>query len=322
MIAGIFPGQGIQHKTMFDSFDQTQVKQFLQYSSDILNKNVFNILELSPDELARPQNAQIITTIFSAFLTDQWKKKGGPDFNYVAGHSVGEYAACHYAGAFTYEDLLSTVQSRAQSMETAMGADSGYMLGIYNESLLKTQELLIEHNDKNLIIASYNTPTFHVVSGQTNALDKFYGFLSNKNIKCYKLAVSLPCHTPYLFKSGQEIADVLKNKIKLEKMKVPIVGCFDGQEKILKHDVVESLSNQIYMPILWTTVLKKLVTNKVSAFILFAPVTTASFRRISFRRNINANFPDLPTLNIHNDRTLNYSIEALHASNTNYITQV
>jgi hypothetical protein len=126
MLAILFAGQDIQSSTMFDKFDSLEVKKFLEYSSELIDQDVSELLNLSESDLNQSKNAQLLVTIYSSFVLSQWKKLNGPKFDYSAGYGVGEYVASFSTGAFSYLELLKIVQTTEEHLEY----DSEYLVEI------------------------------------------------------------------------------------------------------------------------------------------------------------------------------------------------
>jgi acyl transferase domain-containing protein len=86
----------------------------------------------------------------------------------VIGHSQGEIAAAHIAGALSLEDAARIVALRAKAMRKIAGR--GGMLSV---SLpLSELEPLLEPYGERLSLAANNCPASHVLSGEPEALDR------------------------------------------------------------------------------------------------------------------------------------------------------
>ena len=67
----------------------------------------------------------------------------GPSPSFVAGHSVGEYAALAAAGALSIQDVIGLVAKRGQLMDEACPAGTGGMaalIGMDSEKTLRMME--------------------------------------------------------------------------------------------------------------------------------------------------------------------------------------
>jgi len=312
MIAALFPGQRTETNNMFDSFDKEDVRNFLDFSSRLFDRDIFSILKFPPDQLSKNCNSQVLVTVYSAFVIDQWRKKQGPSFDLVAGHSVGEYSACFYAGIYTYEKLINIIKYRIHLFEECE-TNNGYMISIPRTSTKEVEKLVFDYN-KNIQISNYNSPIWNTISGSAQDMDEFVNFLKAKNIYFRKYEHSIPFHTTFLKDAGKKMCSFLKKSGLNKESDIPIVSCFDGNEKKYREEIIESLSEQIYNPVLWTTVLKNIVKKKVGIFIVFCSSDT------KFQNTISQTFPDLRLYCVYNDQTLRTAIRGLNGKNINHLS--
>jgi malonyl CoA-acyl carrier protein transacylase len=313
MIAIIFIGQGIQSSNMFDGYDRLEVQKFLEYSSELIGQDVAELLNLSESELNQSKNAQLLVTIYSCFVLSQWKKLNGPAFNYSAGHSVGEFTACFSADAFSYEELLKIVQFRATAMEEYLECNSGYIVHIYDKTAKEIEDILADSANQNLKIVGYNTLRSNQVAGETTEMDQFCLHLKEKNISFKKYNTTLPFHTTYLKNAGDHLHSFLEKSNIADRFSFPIISSLDGTEILFKEQLITALSQQIHMPILWTTTLTQLCKSGVTNFVIFCP------RNKTFYKTIRNKFPDLSIWPIFGSNTLQKAIYELNESNTNHL---
>src|SRR6478609_6600282 len=80
----------------------------------------------------------------------------------AAGHSLGEYAALHAAGALTFDDALLLVDERAAAMQDAATAQPGGMVAMLGGDPHAVTELA---RSLDLTVANDNAPGQVVLSG-------------------------------------------------------------------------------------------------------------------------------------------------------------
>ncbi|MFN8008992.1 MAG: SDR family NAD(P)-dependent oxidoreductase, partial [Terriglobia bacterium] len=140
---------------------------------------------LDQTEIAQPALYAIHVAL--AALWQSW----GIEPHAVVGHSVGELAAAHIAGALSFEDALRIVYHRGRLMQQATG--SGKMAEVeLPHSELKS---LLSTYEKRLSIAAINSPTTTVLSGETAAIDSVLKQLTERNVAYRRLPVDYAFHS-------------------------------------------------------------------------------------------------------------------------------
>ena len=122
-------------------------------------------------------------------LWDSWGIR--PDA--IVGHSVGEIAAAHAAGALTLEDAVKLVATRARIMS---GAPEGAMASV--DITVDELALRLQPYAGTLSIAAINGPRSVVVAGQVEALGQLLEGLATDNIAAVRVNVNYAFHTSYM----------------------------------------------------------------------------------------------------------------------------
>jgi acyl transferase domain-containing protein len=235
------------------AFRQT-VEQIDTYVHDRLPISVLELLQ----HPSTSQKHSIIETQMQNFviqvaLANVWLSWGIKPSK-VIGHSLGEVAAAHVAGALTLEDALEIVIQRSYCAEQMQ--NKGNMLVAQVDK--QTAEKLLKTSAKKVAIAVYNSPTSHVFSGERAALDSIKQQLDQQHIFARLLATAnYPSHSFYM----KEIEQVLEEKLRMiqpQKAAIPFYSTvtgnvYDGQrldaqywcsnicKPVLFQDAVEAL---------------------------------------------------------------------------------
>src|SRR5262245_8693000 len=110
----LFPGQGSQYVGMGKKLSEASpaAKAILDRADATLGFALSDLLFNGPeDKLTRTDNTQ--PAIFTvSMMAMEVVKAAGVSFDFVAGHSLGEYSALCAAGAFSFEDGLKLVRLR------------------------------------------------------------------------------------------------------------------------------------------------------------------------------------------------------------------
>ncbi len=211
------------------------------------------------------------------------------------GHSLGEYAAAHFAGVFSLEDSLYLVAQRARLMSSL---ENGAMLavGLAEDQISK----YIQHP---LALAAVNQADLCVVSGPNEAIENFRNLmieLHQSNIFLKNLDVSYAFHSsmiePILNDYRNELAS-----IKMNLPSVPIISTLTGhfinediatvdywinqcRQTVRFHDAITSLAKHHPQQILFQLGLGKSMgeytTSEINnSFVMCRPLATQKSSR-------------------------------------------
>ena len=193
MSALLFPGQGSQAVGMGSEFynNFAIVKKIFQEADDKLGFSISKlILEGPTDELQLTKNTQpaILTVSYSIFkvLKNEFDFDF-TNFNYFAGHSLGEYSALVCSEALDFTDALYLLHERGLAMQEAVPVGLGGMIAVLG---LKTNEIeeLLKNNSKGICeIANDNADGQVILSGDKESVSKFQIILKEKKIKTIHL---------------------------------------------------------------------------------------------------------------------------------------
>src|ERR687898_2982721 len=170
-VAYLFPGQGSQCPCMLhDLPDHPIARDMITHATEVLGRDV---LDLDTREaLGSTIAAQLALLIVGATTARILVEEGGePDF--VAGHSVGAFAAAVAAGALAYPDALCLVDLRARTMQEAYphGYGMGVVVGLDERAVSR---LAAESSTPKAPVhaANVNAPLQVSVAGADDALEQ------------------------------------------------------------------------------------------------------------------------------------------------------
>lgn len=134
-----------------------------------------------------------------------WKSWGiEPDG--VVGHSVGEIAALHVAGALSLPDAVRVVWQRGRVMQQATGF--GRMAAVALEAAAAA-ELVRSYGDQ-LSVGAINAPRSVVLSGEASALDAALSTLDARGVSHRRLPVQYAFHSAQMAPFQQRLAAELR----------------------------------------------------------------------------------------------------------------
>ena len=269
----LFTGQGSQNPEMgsdlANKFDW--IKNRYEISSDILGYDVFQA-QRNPKLINLTEYSQPMIFIFSSILIDIYRHKFIEDSSDItlAGHSLGEYCALYFAEALNFEEMLTLVKSRGESMSIVSDPDKYSMYAI-----LKKDDEKINENSliDGVYIANINSDKQVVICGLKEKLEKFKDQSSLG--KFIPLNVSAPFHSELMLESSKLFIDKNKN-IKFNKVNCDLISNHQliNYKNIPETEFINQLSLQIHSPVMWSDTIKKIAEIGVNKFIEIGPKKT------------------------------------------------
>lgn len=200
----LFPGQGSQRVGMgselYTKLDRA--RKIMDDACDILGYDLKTLMFEGPQEqLTDTRYAQPAIYTCSAMYLEK-VKADGIEYDYVAGHSLGEYDALLAADVFPFETGLQLVSQRAESMSRMNG--KGTMAAVMGLPESELERLL----EPGVVMANLNSKTQIVISGNEDGIDRV-GAKLDETIKFKKLSVSAAFHSPQMEKASQEMKSII-----------------------------------------------------------------------------------------------------------------
>lgn len=223
----MFPGQGSQYvnmgKNLYD--DEIVFKDAVDTCCNILQPHLGIDLRtiLYPKDADKEKAENLLKeTIYtqpSLFtigyaLAKLWMSWGIQPKGFI-GHSIGEFAAAHFAGVFSLEDALMLVANRGRMMQEL---PHGSMLSVRKAATEIEKEI-----DSSCSIAAINGPALCVVAGPTEKIEALQKSLEKREITAKLLVTSHAFHSPMMEPMLKPFLEKVKS-IKLNKPTIPFVS--------------------------------------------------------------------------------------------------
>ena len=167
----------------------------------------------------------------------------GIEATVAVGHSVGELAALHWAGAFDEAALLRIAGARGQLMASD-SRPGGAMAGIGAEDRV-VQDLL--EGDR-VVIAGLNAPGQTIVSGDAEAVQGVVDRAKGAGLRATMLPVAQAFHSPHMADVGAGLRRVLERERPAAR-RGAVVSTVTGRPLGPRDDVGELLVRQLTAPV-------------------------------------------------------------------------
>ncbi|MDD3181895.1 MAG: ACP S-malonyltransferase [Alphaproteobacteria bacterium] len=224
----VFPGQGSQKigmgKALYETFPEA--KEVFQEVDDTLGQKLSTLMfDGSEDDLKLTENTQPALMTVSMAVMSILTKQSGKSIQdlaaFVAGHSLGEYAALCAAESLTLADTARLLRKRGEAMQKAVPIGVGGMAALIGVDIDIAKEVANAAAQGDICCAANDNANGQVViSGHLAAIDRAIAIAAERGFKrSVKLPVSAPFHSPLM----QPAADVMKTALCQTIVKTPVI---------------------------------------------------------------------------------------------------
>lgn len=306
-VAFIFPGQGSQSVGMAGEFMHGESgKQLMQLADEALNFSLTTLMQQGPqEELTLTYHAQPALLTSGVLIAEQLRA-AGVEADFVAGHSLGEYAALVYAGVLGFEQALVTVHKRGLYMDQAVPAGEGAMAAILSmdASDLKSVCQEVSETGHPVQLANINCPGQIVISGTKQGVEEASILAKERGAKrAIPLVVSGPFHSALMAPAASKLEEQLL-QIDVTNPRLPIVSNVTSELLTASEQIVPELVQQVTSPVCWQQNVERLVQEGVTTFVECGPgkVLSGLVKKIA---------RDVTILSVYDEATLQAAVESL-----------
>src|SRR5699024_4649250 len=246
--AMLFPGQGAQSVGMLTELGETDpaIADTWAEAGAVLGYDMAALVAKDADGLLdQTEYTQPALLAANIAVWRAWKARGGKDPAWLAGHSLGEYAALVAAGALAFDDALRLTQLRGRAMQDAVRevcAD-------------------VSTGDDYLVApANFNAPRQVVVAGHADAVGVAAERAREQGAKLVKtLAVSVPSHCALMAPAAEQLAAELRD-VPLQEPHIPVLHNIDARARDTADGMREALVAQLAQSVLWSDTVRAMST--------------------------------------------------------------
>ena len=268
----VFSGQGPQwwamgrellnHDALFRRKIEACDREIRRYSD-------WSLLEelLADESQSRMQDTAIAQPALFALqvaLVELWQRWGITPAA-IIGHSVGEVAAAHVAGALSFEDAVRVIFHRGRCMAAAPG---GRMLAL-GLSWEDAEQTIAPYQTR-VSLAAHNSPSSITLSGEPEALEAIAKQYESSSIFCRFLPVQYAFHSQQMEPIHEPLLSALAG-LDVKAPQHPIVSTVTGQ---LVQDTAFGTDywwQNVRHPVRFSEALGKLIEQGHSVFIELSP---------------------------------------------------
>lgn len=308
----VFPGQGAQTvgmgKDLYENFEE--VRKIYEKAKEVTGIDVANLtFESTEEELSQTKNTQIAILTMSLGILEVLKKNK-IEADFLAGLSLGEYAALIYSNIISLEDGLRIIQKRGEYMQSLVPKGNWAMAAVIGLPDEEVERICKEEIKSGFIVpANYNCPGQVAVSGDKVAITELVE--KGKNLgarKVVELKTSGPFHTEKLKDASDKLREEL-DKIEINKdFTKKVFKNLDAKEYTKEDDIKNILAKHVMSPVRFSKSVENMINQGVDTFIEIGPGKVLS----GFIRKINK---EVKVLNIQDKESLENTLKILKEEN-------
>ena len=306
-LAFIFPGQGSQTVGMADDFMHGESgKQAMALADEVLGFSLSNLMKNGPqEELTLTYYAQPALLTSGVLIAEQLRA-AGVEADFVAGHSLGEYAALVYAGVLRFEEALATVHKRGQYMDQAVPAGEGAMAAILSMDASALTDVCqeVSASVNTVQLANINCPGQIVISGTKEGVEQASALAKERGAKrAIPLVVSGPFHSALMAPAAKQLKAHLET-VHIAQPRLPIVSNVTSQLLTSAEQITPELVDQVTSPVCWQQNVEQLIAQGVTTFVECGPgkVLSGLVKKIA---------RDVTILSVYDEATLQQAVQSL-----------
>ena len=249
-----FPGQASQYvgmaKDLYES--SAEVRRLYELAAEAMSVDIARLSFEGPtEELKRTRFTQPAILLHSLAVL-KMLGEDLPEFDFAAGHSLGEYGALAVTGALSHEDALRAVVRRAALMEEACVKNPGTMAATMGLSPEQVGNVCDEASSVGVVVpANFNSEGQIVISGEIAAVERAAGLAKAAGAKrAMMLQVGGAFHSP-LMESARQGLEVFLRGVTINRPRRPVIANVTAEPVTEPEQIRALLVKQVTSPVLW-----------------------------------------------------------------------
>lgn len=271
-LACLFPAFAMKYR----EFHRKRPRGFAEKAKPLLER-ASALVEIDPRKYANPaefflddpleddQQDQYVCYVDScavAGLLEDW----GIPCHYVAGYSMGMFAAMHRSAALSFEDGLRLLRHTCMCVHRITSRDAFGMAFIVGFTPDEVGELAAAAG-RAVHVADVCGPRVVILSGRRPDLEELVDLAQSEGaLQARLLPVSAPFHSSLLGEAAASIEGFLAT-IEIRRPACPIVSCVDQKLLTTADDVRREGVQNVWHPINWYRTMTALLDLRVGRFV-------------------------------------------------------
>ena len=274
-IACVFPGQGSQSMGMLAELAVAypEVRETFDDASRALDYDLWQLTQQGPEsELNRTDKTQPAMLAAGVAVWRVWRKRGGAQPAFLAGHSLGEYTALVCADALELPVAARLVAERGRYMQEAVPAGLGAMaaiLGLADEQVAAACDQAAQGEVVSAV--NFNSPGQVVIAGHSNAVARAAEAAKQMGAKrAVLLPVSVPSHCSLMAPAAERLAAYLQDV----EIKRPVISVFNNVDAVIGGEpqaIRDALVRQLVSPVRWVEIIQNMASKGVDSVVECGP---------------------------------------------------
>jgi len=255
----VFPGQGSQAvgmgQALADSY--SEARDVFTLVDEALGQKLSELMWNGPEaELTLTENAQPALMAVSIAVLRVLEARGldlATQVDYLAGHSLGEYAALTAAGSLELQDTARLLKLRGQAMQRAVPVGVGAMAALLGLDFDDVVAVAAEAQQGDEIVGAANDNAVGqvVISGHAAAVARAIDLAKERGAKrAMELPVSAPFHCALMQPAADEMQAALQD-VEIKAPIVPIVANVTAQAESDPETLRRLLVEQVTGSVRW-----------------------------------------------------------------------
>jgi [acyl-carrier-protein] S-malonyltransferase len=273
-----FPGQLTEYVGMGGGLlaGSRAFAERLDAASELCGIDMARVCLEGPEELLHRDDCAALAIVAAGTAAAEELRASGYEPGGMIGYSLGLYTAAAAAGAISYESAFRIVLTiaaegdrRFSPGEMAMGFVTGLRLASLEEALREPLEAGA------LAVTNVNSQAQIVIAGRTADIDRALDRVRPRAIRCERLPISRPYHSPWMEPIARVVAELAKT-IDVSDPRVPLFDHRDGSRLVSAAELRARLSGQLATRLDWAASVERLAREGADVFVEMPPGTTTT----------------------------------------------